>query len=440
MLSTSSLAPIGAIYQSSPNNDPNYLGALYTITVNSVAIGGGQVKVTITFSPNAMFTTLMENRDDGDRLFYLWVTVDEVNFLAFGGQLKCDPPVGGALGLTTNFGFLDHGQNITQIGGSKQGFVANTEDDCAWYGTFLLDNNQVYERLTMEMEVFNGTSQDDFALQSSQFSFGGIQINNAGQYLINQTLPIVSTLPSNSAKINALFKRVPAMDTATQYGVSVYYPFLLNWQYWLQQQNASTDFYPTQNRNWEQYDDIPAWEIRFKISLIKDGLAFINSNVIRDLPYDSSTFIDQDIQMFIESTGQNVQVIAIGETMRIVATHTINNGWAWDPNDTWAMITVEPFESTARTICSSVLPFDNDLSNPLKPINGVQMVITYPSQNVAQIECFFNPDIINLANGAKFTTKIKGCPITLNTNSKRTTDGVLKTTSGLLTAIKTLAQ
>lgn len=440
MLSTSSLAPIGAIYQSSPNNDPNYLGALYTITVNSVAIGGGQVKVTLTFTPNAMFTTLMENRDDGDRLFYLWVTVDEINFLAFGGQLKCDPPVGGALGLTTNFGFLDHGQNITQIGGSKQGFVANTEDDCAWYGTFLLDNNQVYERLTMEMEVFNGTSQDDFALQSSQFSFGGIQINNAGQYLINQTLPIVSTLPSNSAKINALFKRVPSMDTATQYGVSVYYPFLLNWQYWLQQQNASTDFYPTQNRNWEQYDDIPAWEIRFKISLIKDGLAFINSNVIRDLPYDSSTVIDQDIQMFIESTGQNVQVIAIGETMRIVATHTINNGQAWDPNDTWAMITVEPFESTARTICSSVLPFDNDLSNPLRPINGVQMVITYPSQNVAQIECFFNPDIINLANGAKFTTKIKGCPITLNTNSKRTTDGVLKTTSGLLTAIKTLAQ
>ena len=431
---------VGQTFASAPNNDPNYLGAGYDISINSVAIGGGQVKVNFTFTPNALFNTFMENRDDGDKLFYLWVTVGEVNFLAFDGQLKCDPPVGGALGLTTNFGFLDHGQNITQIGGSKQGFVANTEDDCAWYGTFLLDNNQVYDRLTMEIEVFNGTSQDDFGLQSSQFSFGGLQINSAGQYLINETLPIVSTLPSNSAKINALFKRVPAMDTATQYGVSVYYPFLLNWQYWLEQQNASTDFYPTQNRNWEQYDDIPAWEIRYKISLIKDGLAFINSNVIRDLPYDSSTVIDQDIQMFIESTGQNVQVIAIGNIMRIVATHTINDGRAWDPNDTWGMITVEPFESTVRTICSSVLPFDNDLSNPLRPINGVQMIITYPTQNVAKMECFFNPDIINLANGAKFTTKIKGCPTSLNTNGKRTTDGTLKTTSGLLTTeIKTLA-
>ena len=418
---------------------PNPDNATYQIVINNVTIQNGEVSVTFTFAPSPEFNTFMENRQDGDRLMYIYFCVDNVNFLVFGDQMKCDPPIGGELGLTTNFGFLDHGQNITQIGGSKQGFVANTEDDCAWYGTFLLDNNQIYDNLTCEIEVYNGTSQDDFSLQSSQFSFGGIQINNSGQYLINESLPIVSTLPSNSAKINALFKRVPSMDTATQYGVSVYYPFLLNWQYWLEQQNASTDFYPTQNRNWEQYDDIPAWEIRFKISLIKDGLAYINSNVIRDLPYDSSTVIDQNIDLFIEATGQVVQVVAIGEMMRVVATHTINDGRAWDPNDTWGMITVEPTQSTPRHICSTVLPFDNDLSNPLRPIDNVQMVITYPSQNIAKMECFFDPDIINLSNGVKFTTKIKGCPTTLDTNGKRTTDGTLKTTTGLNSEIKTLA-
>ena len=180
-------------------------------------------------------------------------------------------------------------------------------------------------------------------------------------------------------------------------------------------------------------------EIRFKISLIKDGLAYINSNVIRDLPYDSSTVIDQNIDLFIEATGQVVQVVAIGEMMRVVATHTINDGRAWDPNDTWGMITVEPTQSTPRHICSTVLPFDNDLSNPLRPIDNVQMVITYPSQNIAKMECFFDPDIINLSNGVKFTTKIKGCPTTLDTNGKRTTDGTLKTTTGLNSEIKTLA-
>mgnify|MGYP000055627657 FL=1 len=101
----------------------------------------------------------MENRQDGDRLMYIYFCVDNVNFLVFGDQMKCDAPIGGVLGLTTNFGFLDHWQNITQIGGSKQGFVANTEDDCAWYGTFLLDNNQIYDNLTMEMEVISFPSK-----------------------------------------------------------------------------------------------------------------------------------------------------------------------------------------------------------------------------------------------------------------------------------------
>ena len=416
-----------AVVQMTSNT--NVDGAGYQITLNDVDFVNGILNITFTFTPNAQFNTFMANRQDGDRLFYLWISDDNVNHAVFAGQLKCDPPVGGVLGLSTNYGFLDHGQNIDVIAGSKSGFVANTEDDCAWYGTFLLDNNQVYDSLNCQIEAFNGTAQDDFTLQSTTFSFGGIQISNAGIYLINETQPIISTLPSNSAKLNALFQRVPSMDTATQYGVSVYYPFLLNWQYWLQQLNASVDFYPTQNKNWEQYDDLPDWELRFKITMVKDGLAFENFNVIRDLPYDSSTVIDQTIDLFIESTGQIVQVVAIGEQMRVVATHTINNGQTWDPNDTWGMITVEPKESTPRTICSSVLPFDNDLTNPLTPINGTQMVITYPAPNIAKMECFFNPDIIDLSNGCKFTTKIKGCPTAENTDIKKTTDGLIKTTT-----------
>jgi hypothetical protein len=37
------------------------------------------------------------------------------------------------------------------------------------------------------------------------------------------------------------------------------------------------------------------------------------------------------------------------------------------------------------------------------------MNITYPSPNVARMECYFDPTKINLENGCKFTTKIKGC-------------------------------
>mgnify|MGYP001582694886 CR=1 FL=1 len=45
------------------------------------------------------------------------------------------------------------------------------------------------------------------------------------------------------------------------------------------------------------------------------------------------------------------------------------------------------------------------------------------------MECFFDPDIIDLTNGCKFTTKIKGCPSSSLTGEKKTTDGTIKKTT-----------
>jgi hypothetical protein len=131
--------------------------------------------------------------------------------------------------------------------------------------------------------------------------------------------------------------------------------------------------------------------------------------------------------LFIDATNQNVGVVTEGELMRVVATHQLTNGDVWIPSKTWGMITVEPKESSPRSICSSVLPFDNNTNNPLQPLNGVQMSITYPTTTTAEMECFFNPDLIDLSNGVKFTTKIKqNCNIITN---KTTTDGIIKTTT-----------
>jgi hypothetical protein len=91
------------------------------------------------------------------------------------------------------------------------------------------------------------------------------------------------------------------------------------------------------------------------------------------------------------------------------------------------MITVEPKESSPRSICSSVLPFDNNTLNPLQPLDGVQMVITFPTTTTARMECFFNPDLINTINGIKFTTKIKQRCLP---DVKTLTDGTTKTTTG----------
>jgi hypothetical protein len=73
------------------------------------------------------------------------------------------------------------------------------------------------------------------------------------------------------------------------------------------------------------------------------------------------------------------------------------------------MITIEPTESAPRWISSTAIDYDGNLLNPLTPITGLTATLTFPSPEVAQIECFFDPNKINLSNGAKFTTKIKGC-------------------------------
>ena len=93
------------------------------------------------------------------------------------------------------------------------------------------------------------------------------------------------------------------------------------------------------------------------------------------------------------------------------------------------MITVEPTESSPRYIASSVVPFDYNVNNPLTPLTGLLVPITFPSSNVARMECFFDPTKINLANGCKFTSKIKGCTKKATEVEKITTDDIEKITT-----------
>jgi hypothetical protein len=97
------------------------------------------------------------------------------------------------------------------------------------------------------------------------------------------------------------------------------------------------------------------------------------------------------------------------------------------------MITVEPYESAPRYLTSSVINYDGNPNNPLTPLSGLLTPITYPTPDVARMECYFNPNLINLANGVKFTVKIKGCTtakellkVTTRPEQKLTTDDQFK--------------
>ena len=405
----------------------NVDGAGFEIEITSVNSVGSETTIDFNLTPNGQLEAFMNGLDDGDRLFYLWVKCGNINHLAFQNQLTCEPVPAGPLVMIDDCGFLDHSENFVQLLVDRTGFEANTEDDLAYYGTFLLDKYEEIESFQVRIEAHNTVTGDDFTLQETNFSFAGLQIASDGRYNLNESLNIINTLPSNSVKLNALLQLFPSYDTVSQYGVSIYYPFLLRWEYWLEQLNANADFWPNQNKNWEQYDNPTDWELRLKLTLNRGGLGYIHTNVLVDKSYDSDADITQTIELFINATNQNVGVVTEGELMRVVATHQLTNGDVWIPSKTWGMITVEPKESSPRSICSSVLPFDNNTTNPLQPLNGVQMSITYPNTVTAEMECYFNPDLIDLSNGVKFTTKIKqNCDQVV---FKTTTDGTIKTTT-----------
>lgn len=413
----------------------NPVSAQYIINIDSVTVAGSQTTIQITFTPNSQFTSFMESREEGDRLFYVWVKCGNVNHLVFSDQLTCEPPVGDPLILQKEMAYYDHSQNVNDGSPEPLTVEFNTEDDLAFYGRFLMEKGKTYTGFSAKIEGFNSATQEDFTLLITNFDFSSVPISGDGRYLLNETLGITTILPTTSVKRDAFFRLYPALDTPTEYGVEIYFPFLLRWEYWLPQVNASVDFFPNQNKNWVQYEAAP-WEVRLELNLQEPLLSHLYSKEIVIKDYDSEPFLKNDISLVIDSTSQPVGVVTLGQLMRVSTTHELINGNVWDQSNVWGMITVEPFESSPRWLCSSTLDIDFNVLNPLSPLAGTTIQITYPAPNIAKLECFFDPDKINCTNGVKFTGKIKGCQI-VGEIVKTTTDGIDKTlTSG---ETKTLA-
>ncbi len=413
----------------------NEFGAGYTIEINSIVSVVNVHTINVTITPNAQFQTFMDSVDNGDRLFYLWIKCGNLNLLAFKSQLECEPPVGGPLIMEQDYGYLDHSQNVDTIVGDQTGFIADTGDDVAYLGTFLLVKNTIYESFSVKIEAFNTSTLEDFTLDQRTFSFNAVQISGAGVYLLNESQSINSELPTTSLKRETILVLEPSLDTPTEYGVKIYAPWILNWRYWLAQTNASVDFNPTQNKNWEQYDNLGDWTVRTELQLIKDGLAFVHDNEIVIEPYNNEANIVSTLEAFLLPALTPISVIPTGSLVKMVATH-VNLTGAWDQALTWGTITVESFEQAPRPICSSVVPFDNNTSNPITPISGLLVNILYPQPDTAVLECVFDSNNINLTNGVNFTAKIKENTVVL-LDGKRTTSGALKNTTAA--GIKQLA-
>lgn len=406
----------------------NEFGAAYDFEITNITTVGTIHTVDFTFTPNTAMGNWFDTLELGNRQFYIWAKWGNVNLLVFSGQMETQPPIGGFL-VPEEAQFFDHSEQLVDPVTTVAGFAGNIEDDIAFAGTFLLDNDVVYESMTARIEAFNTTTLEKFTLNSVFFDFTSVPYSG-GQHLLNLTIPVQTQLPTTSVKRDASLFLYPSINTGSQYGINLYFPFLYRWEYWLSQSNADADFYPNlQTKNWYPYDSTGDWTVRLHVELIKDGLAYIFDDSVTIKNYDSDPTIDQTIEIYRVNPNQLVNVIIEGEMHRIVATHTLNDGSAWNPSDVWGMITVEPTESSPRYIVSTVVPYDYNPSNPLEPISGTLVNITYPTPDVAVMECYFNANMLDLSNGVKFTTKIKGCAGTEYLSQKITTTLIDKETT-----------
>ena len=384
----------------------------------------------VRFTPDTGYTNFMTANPEFDRLFYVWCKIGNLNLLVYQDQLKPTPILGGIIPFLAE-DFTDHSENyIGSPSTPEVTYSANVEDDLAFYGAFRLIDSEIINSFTAKLRAYNPITDESFDLQTASFPFATIP-QVGGQYILNESAPLWSQFDTNSVKRNAILKLNPTYDVSGEYGVEVFFPFLYRWEYWLQQLNADADFYPNQQTmNYVPYGNTGTWGLQVRFELLRDGVLWWHDYDVRIKDYDSDPTIDQTIQMYVESTNQPVSVVVEGELMRIECTHTLNDGTFWTPN-VWGMITIEPTETSPRWWCSSVVPFDGNALNPLTPLAGSFCDVTFPNFNQVKLTCFFDPSKINLQNGVKFTSKIKGCTTSTRPKFKYTTWGAIKnTTSG----------
>jgi hypothetical protein len=424
-------------------NDETAKWFLETISIVSV---GTQHTITALITPSPAFATFMANRSVGDRTFYFWCKFGNVNLLVFNGQLSCTPTSTQPLEMVVS-DYHDHAENTTDSSDLIRGYTGNVEDDFAFIGKFYFLKKTISQFVNIKIQAYNITSEDSFTLQSVNFNLNGVPTDNTPleAYIIDLESPVLTELPTTSVKRVATLQRDSSIDQAVKYGVKIYFPYIYRWETWIAQLNANSEFFPNdQTRNYVPYGNQDDWKLRL---VIDNSRTITNAYGIQELVnyqytdfinidgYDHDTNIAQDIQLYIDSTSQNVGVITEGQLMRVVATHTFVDGSAWITDKVWGMITIEPKESAPRWLSSTDIDFDNNLSNPLYPLSGLRCDMTFPTPDVVRLECFFDPSKINLTNGVKFTSKIKGC----NDGDvvKLATDGQQKLTTSGVTKIKT---
>lgn len=356
--------------------------------------------VTGRVEPNAEFTDLMQNRDSNNRRYRLWVrcenpsldfnSSDMVNVEIDNGlMLKATQPLGT---FDMDEQFLNHVLEPLEL--DKDTYTIITEDDVLRVSSFQLPRHEEeYTEINVRTRAINITTGESFDLEKFTCNLSALPMLPNGTRPINSIIqrPFNIAFPSQMTRI--IFERVTADDTVDSYAVRVKYPFLSRWEYWLQQLNASNDFFGNKTRNWRTYQNTD-WKVESVLGIVKGDGEYQNPYTIAIRDYD-----DADIPYTFEFFRLDGTPITapLDEIVRVKVTHDAT------VSDCWGTITVEPKENAPRWLISTDYA-QTDPNYPLQPLNGETALKKRINADSVEFECLFDG---RLFNEVKFTSRLE---------------------------------
>lgn len=346
--------------------------------------------IDFTLFFNLGFQNFIESRGAFERLFTAWVKIGNTNNLIYNNQLLFKSAVGSEFN-SNKLALINHDNNNNYSDNSffplldtKIDKDVNIEDDIAYFIDFDLNINDINEAIIVEIY------SDEFITETNElilerFSF---DISNQDlQYFVRMTAPISNNLPNSSAKKEAYLQvKTPYNPITGILEVRLYYPFIIRWEYWIKQLNA-TSFYNSKNigfKDWKNYSDsfLYSTQLNIRTKIRRNSVEDFNKYTFDEKNevqyYDGSSDINSTINLYDYPSLTPLNSIENGKQILIEAVHVLPKDWNYNRKEfLFGDVRIYEKESNPSYLMSTEIDTDVNSLNPLYGINNNRLETEY---------------------------------------------------------------
>ena len=346
--------------------------------------------IDFTLFFNLGFQNFIESRGAFERLFTAWIKIGNTNNLIYNNQLLFKSAVGSEFN-SNKLALINHDNNNNYSDNSffplldtKIDKDVNIEDDIAYFIDFDLNINDINEAIIVEIY------SDEFITETNElilerFSF---DISNQDlQYFVRMTAPISNNLPNSSAKKEAYLQvKTPYNPITGILEVRLCYPFIIRWEYWIKQLNA-TSFYNSKNigfKDWKNYSDsfLYSTQLNIRTKIRRNSVEDFNKytfDVKNEVQYyDGSSDINSTINLYDYPSLTPLNSIENGKQILIEAVHVLPKDWNYNRKEfLFGDVRIYEKESNPSYLMSTEIDTDVNSLNPLYGINNNRLETEY---------------------------------------------------------------